>query len=80
MIRHRIRPEKITELRELAARTLAETYEPGPFYGGGGPGVWSGCIDAGLGGPAGEYCAAVHPHLLMAVLDELERLREEVQA
>ncbi|WP_029899551.1 hypothetical protein [Nocardia brasiliensis] len=75
---HRIRSEKIAELRELAARTLAETHEPGWPYDGGGPGVWSANVEALLGGRAGAYCGAVHPDLLITLLDELERLRKEV--
>ncbi|WP_280454138.1 hypothetical protein [Nocardia brasiliensis] len=75
---HRVRAEKIAELRELAARTLAETNEPGWPYGGGGPRVWSENVDAMLGGAAGAYCGAVHPDLLITLLDEIERLRKEV--
>lgn len=74
----RVRAEKIAELRELARLALAATHEAGWPYGGGGPTVWSGCIDGLLGGDAGAYCAAVHPDLLVMLLDELERLRREV--
>lgn len=72
----RVRAVKIAELRDLAARTLAEAYEPGYPWGGAGPAGWSANVDAALGGPAGAYCAAVHPDLLVALLDELEQLRE----
>lgn len=65
----------ITELRRLANATLAETHNPGWPYGGGGPDVWSECIDGALGGPAGKYCAATHPDVLVGLLDELEQLR-----
>lgn len=75
---HRIRAAKVAELRDLAARARAETFEPGWPYGGGGPAVWSGCVDGLLGGALGEYCAAIHPDLLVTLLDELERLRKEV--
>ncbi|WP_280455458.1 hypothetical protein [Nocardia brasiliensis] len=75
---HRIRDEKIAELRELAARTLAETHEAGWPYSGCGPRVWSDVIECLLGGPAGAYCGAVHPYLLITLLNELGRLRKEV--
>ncbi|WP_405490406.1 hypothetical protein [Nocardia sp. NBC_00511] len=67
-------------LRQLAAATLAETHNPGWPYGGGGPAVWSDCIDGALGGPAGKYCAAVHPDTLTALLDELTMLRGDGNA
>lgn len=72
----RVRAERIAELRVLAASTLAETYDPDAYYGGRGPGAWSVGVDGALGGPAGAYCAAVHPDLLVVLLDELERLRK----
>jgi hypothetical protein len=75
---HRIRAAKVAEWRDLAARARAQTYEPGWPYGGDGPAAWGPCIDGALGGPAGAYCAAVHPDLLLALLDEVERLRKEV--
>ncbi|MFI6215664.1 hypothetical protein ACIBCD_27040 [Nocardia brasiliensis] len=75
---HRIPASKIAELRDLAARTLAESREPGYPWGGLGPAGWSANVDAMLGGPAGAYCGAVHPDLLITLLDEIERLRKEV--
>lgn len=79
-MKRRIRAEKIAELRELAARTLDDTYTHGWPYDGAGPSIWSASIDGALGGSAGEYCAAVHPSLLVVLLDELEQLRKEVSA
>lgn len=76
-LKMRVRAEKIAELRELAAQAIVDSYTPGYSFGGGGPVVWSDCVDGMLGGPTGAYCAAVHPDLLLALLDELERLREE---
>ena len=75
---HRIRAAKVAELRDLAVRARAGTYEPGWPYGGGGPAEWGPCIDGLLGGEAGAYCGAVHPDLLLALLDEVEQLRKEV--
>jgi hypothetical protein len=69
----------IAELRRLAVATLDETYAPGWPYGGGGPPVWSGCIDGLLGGAAGAYCAAVNPEVLFGLLDELEQLETGTQ-
>lgn len=75
---HRVRADRIAELRVLAARTLADTYRPGWPYSGAGPAAWSENIAAMLGSVTGAYCAAVHPDLLVALLDELEQLRKEV--
>lgn len=73
----RVTAARITELRDLAAQAIAETHRPG-YFGACGPGEWSEGVDGALGGPTGAYCAAVHPDLLVTLLDELERLREEV--
>lgn len=75
----RVRSGKIAELRELAVWALAETRRPG-YFGARGPSEWAEGVGGGLGGPAGQYCAAVHPELLVALLDELERLRGGVSS
>ncbi|MFI5541998.1 hypothetical protein ACIA5H_37110 [Nocardia sp. NPDC051900] len=75
---HRIRAATIAELRDLAARARAETFEPGWPYDERGPAVWSDCVHGLLGGALGDYCAAIHPDLLVTLLDELERLLKEV--
>ncbi len=75
---HRIRNSKIAELRELAARTLEESRESGYPFGGRGPAGWSANVEAMLGGHVGAYCGAVHPDLVITLLDEIERLRKEV--
>jgi hypothetical protein len=75
---HRIRAAKVAELRDLAARARAETFEPGWPYDGRGPAAWSAVSTGLLGGALGAYCAAIHPDLLVTLLDELERLRKEV--
>ncbi|WP_330253039.1 hypothetical protein OG874_00040 [Nocardia sp. NBC_00565] len=59
-------------LADLAHRALAETREPGWPYDGGGADAWSGCVDGMLGGATGEYCAAVRPAAILAVLDLLK--------
>lgn len=56
-------------LRDLAARALTETLEPGSAYDGRGD--WSDCLNPMLDGAVGQYCAALHPDSLVAVLDSL---------
>lgn len=68
----------IAQLRQLAAHAEAETYVPGWPYGGCGPAGWSENVAALLGGPTGDYCAAVHPALLVQLLDEIESLRAQL--
>jgi hypothetical protein len=67
-------------LRELAVAALACTGTPGfPFDGQGTP-AWGPNIDALLGGAAGEYCAAAHPAMIVALLDHLEPGHERVSS
>lgn len=68
---------RLAQLRECAADAIAETHQPG-YFGGQGPNVWSPCIDGALGGPAGKYCAAAHPELVIELLDEREHVRAEL--
>lgn len=71
----RVRAAKIAELRDLAAAARTETFLPGWPFGGAGPDEWAENVDGMLGGVTGAYCAAIHPDLLVLLLDELERLR-----
>lgn len=61
-------------LRELAERARQETFEPGYPYDARGD--WSGCVEGMLGGATGEYCAALGPDVLDALLDERDRYRD----
>ena len=63
--------EALTNLRAAAVEAIAETLEPVGYFGGQGPGVWSEYIDGALGGRSGTYCAAAHPELVIALIDEL---------
>lgn len=64
--------KRVAALRSLAEQQIAECTEPGWPWGGSGD--WSGCIAGMLGGTTGEYCAALHPSKLLAVLDALEAI------
>ncbi|WP_040853788.1 hypothetical protein [Nocardia niigatensis] len=70
--------DELAQLRVTAIEAIAETHRPG-LFGAFGPSAWSQCIDiVQPDGPAGKYCAAAHPELVIKLLDERDHVRAEL--
>ncbi|MEU7631748.1 hypothetical protein AB0C34_17420 [Nocardia sp. NPDC049220] len=65
----------VAELRTLATAARDETHKTGWPFDGTGVDRWSDNLNGLLGGPVGEYCAALDPDRLDAMLDVLEAAR-----